>query len=146
MNPGLGFLDAESISLSRVSITPVFSARSVGWDGLLNYPTESIVLAISMRRNQRNKSAGGGQWDMSPRTPKSSPEEEWIRVVKIARNTLYQIFPDYHGIVRFEDGTATRFVSNEELEAESDYRIIYEYTEGPFGSPILNVRNILERR
>lgn len=83
---------------------------------------------------------------MSPRTPQSSPEEEWIRVVKIAQNTLYQIFPDYHGIVRFEDGTTARFVSDEELEAESDYRIIYEYTEGPFGSPILNVRNILERR
>lgn len=99
-----------------------------------------------MSRYQRNKSAEGAEGDMSPRTPQSSPEEEWVRVVKIARNTLYQIFPDYHGIVRFEDGTEARFVSDEELEAESDYRIIYEYTEGPFGSPMLSVRNILQRR
>lgn len=83
---------------------------------------------------------------MEGRTPHNSAEEEWIQVVNVSRNTVNQIYPEFHGTVRFKDGTETRFVSDDELKAGSDYRVIYEYTEGPFGSPIVSMRNILEER
>jgi len=77
------------------------------------------------------------------RVPHAGVEFEIVEIIEIRETDRRPIQPNYRGVLRFTDGTESKFITDiDGLNDSNEYQVAYEYTTTLMSEIAVEIQNV----